>query len=153
MRARFFPDAWIVELIFKARAGDKVAKDRLWQNFWDVLYRYCHKEKPLRLRPKVGDSDVVQIVLMKANVAFDEFRGKSRQELEDWLLSIARNVIRDLWRHYLRQKRDVSREVPLDELGKKTNHWRGTPLLGKSTRKKSERSTTLSSGSPRIVSC
>jgi RNA polymerase sigma-70 factor (ECF subfamily) len=59
------------------------------------------------------------MVLFQANVAFDEFRGKSRQELEDWLLTITRNVIRDLCRHYLRQKRDVSREVPLDELGEK----------------------------------
>jgi RNA polymerase sigma factor (sigma-70 family) len=119
MTAQFFSDGQIVEFILKARAGDREARERLWQDFWQVLRRFCHQEKPLRLRPKVGDSDIFQTVLLRANVAFDDFQGKSRQELEDWLLSIARNVIRDLCRHYLRQKRDVSREVPLDNLREK----------------------------------
>jgi RNA polymerase sigma-70 factor (ECF subfamily) len=80
-----------------------------------------------RLRGKLDASDVVQQTLLEAHVAQPQFRGQSAGEQAAWLRQIlARNLanaVRDLGR----QKRDASREQPLqatlDESAARLEIW------------------------------
>jgi RNA polymerase sigma-70 factor, ECF subfamily len=67
-----------------------------------------------RIWMKVDPSDIVQQTLLEAHQAFDQFQGRSEQELAGWLRQIlARNIanaVRDLGR----AKRDIGRERSLE---------------------------------------
>ncbi len=66
----------------------------------------------MRLRVKEDPSDIVQRVMLEACHDWKDFRGTSEVELRAWLSKITANVIASLGRHYSRQKRAVSREMP-----------------------------------------
>jgi RNA polymerase sigma-70 factor (ECF subfamily) len=70
---------------------------------------------PLRLRSKIEPSDVVQIALMQAYEALDQFRGKTPEEQQAWLRKILAGVLARAVRDQHRQKRDVAREQSLEQ--------------------------------------
>src|SRR6185503_12670803 len=73
-----------------------------------------------RLRVRVSPSDIVQESFFEAHRDFAEFRGKSMGEFVVWLRRIVvNNILRVVEQHVLAEKRDVRREVSLEEIGRR----------------------------------
>lgn len=60
-------------------------------------------------------SDVVQQTLMEAHKNRDDFRGTTDKELAGWLKQILRNRLIDMARYWNGQKRDMMRDVDLEQ--------------------------------------
>jgi len=70
-----------------------------------------------KLQQRVSASDVVQETFLEANRDFPQFRGKSSGEFCAWLRRIlVNNLHRVVEKHVLAAKRDVRREVSLENL-------------------------------------
>lgn len=67
------------------------------------------------LRQRVDASDLVQQTLLDAVARREQFRGESEGELLAWLRAILSSNLIDAVRHYGRAKRDVARNLSLDE--------------------------------------
>jgi len=73
-----------------------------------------------RLRARVSPSDIVQESFFEAHRDFAEFRGKSMGEFVVWLRRIVvNNILRVVEQHVTAEKRDVRREVSLEEIGRR----------------------------------
>jgi RNA polymerase sigma-70 factor (ECF subfamily) len=84
-------------------------KPEAYRAYLRVLARtLLHSPGPLR--GKVDASDIVQDTLLQAHLAFEQFRGGTRQELAAWLRRILANKLADAARHYGRAKRDAALE-------------------------------------------
>ena len=70
---------------------------------------------PQGLLGKVAPSDVVQETLLRGYREFPEFTGNDWAELVAWLRQILVNQVSDHVRRFDADKRNVSREVPLEE--------------------------------------
>ena len=68
-----------------------------------------------RLKQKVDASDVVQQTLLQAHEDRNQFRGESEKQLVAWLKSILKNRLIDMARHWKGQKRDMERDVNLQQ--------------------------------------
>ena len=68
-----------------------------------------------RLRAKLDPSDIVQQSLLQAHSARNSFRGKTKNELMAWLKQILTRNLMNAARHYGREKRDVGRELSLEQ--------------------------------------
>ena len=77
-----------------------------------------------RLRGKVDVSDVVQDVLLKAFANAKQFRGRSEAARRAWLRRILATTLADMVRRYLSsKKRNIGRELSLDEAVKQSSEW------------------------------
>jgi RNA polymerase sigma-70 factor (ECF subfamily) len=73
-----------------------------------------------RLRGRVSPSDIVQDTFFEAHRDFNQFRGKSTAEFVAWLRRIVvHNILRVVEQHVLAEKRDVRREISLEEIGRR----------------------------------
>src|SRR4051812_33589483 len=64
-----------------------------------------------RLRGQLDPSDIVQQTLLKAHERFDQFRGRTDQELGAWLRAILARTLVDAVRKFGRQKGDRARSL------------------------------------------
>jgi RNA polymerase sigma-70 factor (ECF subfamily) len=117
--------AWLAS----ARAGDALARDRLFaacRSFVTTAAR-CHLQR--RLQAKVDASDVVQQSLLEAHRGLDGFAGETPQELLGWLRRIVAHNALDVARRYRgAAKRDAGREVPLAAHGDASGGWHAPPV-------------------------
>src|SRR6516165_3360692 len=69
------------------------------------------------MRAKVDPSDIVQDALLKAHKAFDQFQGKTEQQLASWLRTILANTLANAFRALGRRQGDGERslEATLEE--------------------------------------
>lgn len=105
-----------------ARAGDEGALAQLFQQQWDSLWQMAASQLDTSLQPKHSASDVLQDSFLDARRSIADFRGNSPAEFQAWLRTILNNNVRDAWRHFLEcQKRDASRERPLESLALQEN--------------------------------
>jgi RNA polymerase sigma-70 factor (ECF subfamily) len=73
-----------------------------------------------RLRVRVSPSDIVQETFFEAHRDFEQFRGQSTAEFVAWLRRIVvNNILRVVEQHVQAEKRDVRREVSLEEIGRR----------------------------------
>ena len=95
------------ELIRKVHRGDKEALNSIINKYYDELYRFC-----LYLTGHESDSyDIVQEVFIKFIRYVDSYRYRN---LKGYLLTIARNLCHDYFRH--RKEEAWSEEI--EETGK-----------------------------------
>lgn len=100
----------------KKMGGEQIGQ--LLKVYWQHLRILAETQLDGRLRRRVSPSDVVQETLFEANRDFGQFRGQSEREFLAWLRRIlANNLLRAVERHVLTEKRDVRREVSLEEIG------------------------------------
>jgi RNA polymerase sigma-70 factor, ECF subfamily len=66
------------------------------------------------LRGKLDPSDLVQLTLLKAHQAIDQFRGSTEQELAAWLRQILARTLANVARDQGRGRRDLARERSLE---------------------------------------
>ena len=101
-------------LVALAKDGDKSALNQLYSVYservrWMVRFR-MGKE----LRSKLESMDMVQDTLIHALNDLDDFTYKNEGDFIRWLSTIAENVLRGNLKKLHTNKRDIRREVPLN---------------------------------------
>jgi RNA polymerase sigma-70 factor (ECF subfamily) len=107
--------AEIEKWIGDARQGDREALGRLLEICRHYLLLAANQELTPALWTKIAPSDIVQESLMEAGRHFPRFQGGSEEELLAWLRSILRNNVADSRRRFETEKRQLAREVPLED--------------------------------------
>lgn len=103
-------------LIARARAGDRDALGQVLENYRDYLRLLARSGVGQQLQPRLDPSDLVQETLLEAQRDFCQFHGDSSGEFGAWLRQILARNLADQVKHHQSQKRDISREEPLERL-------------------------------------
>ncbi len=106
----------VAALLAWARVGSREALDELFEGFRDDLLSLIRGRLGRAFRAHLDADDVLQVTLLRAFEHITEFRGTSRRSLRAWLARIARNAIRDQVDYLKRERRDMDRTVPLDDV-------------------------------------
>jgi RNA polymerase sigma-70 factor (ECF subfamily) len=108
------------ELFMSARQGSSSCLGQLLALYSNYLKLLVAAQLDNRLRARVSPSDIVQESFFEAHRDFAEFRGKSMGEFVAWLRRIVvNNILRVVEQHVTAEKRDVRREVSLEEIGRR----------------------------------
>jgi RNA polymerase sigma-70 factor, ECF subfamily len=108
------------QLFRAARDGSSSCLGQLLALYTNYLKLLVAAQLDNRLRARVSPSDIVQESFFEAHRDFGEFRGKSMGEFVVWLRRIVvNNILRVVEQHVLAEKRDVRREVSLEEIGRR----------------------------------
>jgi RNA polymerase sigma-70 factor (ECF subfamily) len=103
-----------------ASAGSNSCLGRLLTLYTNYLKLLVTAQLDERLRGRVSPSDIVQESFFEAHRDFGHFRGQSPGEFVVWLRRIVvNNILRTVEQHVRAEKRDVRREVSLDEIGRR----------------------------------
>jgi RNA polymerase sigma-70 factor (ECF subfamily) len=108
------------ELFMSARGGSGSCLGQLLALYTNYLKLLVSAQLDNRLRARVSPSDIVQESFYEAHRDFGDFRGSSIGEFVVWLRRIVvNNILRVVEQHVLAEKRDVRREVSLEEIGRR----------------------------------
>jgi RNA polymerase sigma-70 factor (ECF subfamily) len=103
-----------VDLIERARAGDRAALDALLGRHRDRLRRMVEIRLDTRLQARLDASDVVQDAYVEVAQRLDEYLRDPKLPLFLWLRLVVGERLLKLHRHHLgTQMRDAGREVSL----------------------------------------
>jgi RNA polymerase sigma-70 factor (ECF subfamily) len=103
-----------VDLIARARAGDRQALDALLARHRDRLRRMVEVRLDPRLQARLDASDVVQDAYVEVVERLDEYLRDPKLPLFLWLRLVVGDRLMKLHRHHLgTQMRDAGREVSL----------------------------------------
>ncbi len=108
------------ELVALAKEGDKSALNHLYRVYaervrWMVRFRMSKE-----LRSKLESMDLVQDALIHALSGLDDFTYKNEGDFVRWLSKIAENELRGNLKKLHADKRDIRKEVRLDNYGSTT---------------------------------
>ena len=104
-------------LLSQALAGSSECFGRLLHVYRNYLKLLVVTQLERKLQQRVSPSDVVQETFLEANRDFPQFRGSSSGEFCAWLRKIlVNNLHRVVEKHVLAAKRDVRREVSLENM-------------------------------------
>jgi RNA polymerase sigma-70 factor (ECF subfamily) len=107
----------VASLLSSARGGNRQSIGELLQQYRKYLLLLATTQIEKRLQPLVSPSDVVQETMLRAHRHFAQFHGQSERELLAWLRQILlTNLARFVEQYVLAAKRDVRREVSLDQM-------------------------------------
>ncbi len=105
-----------VDWLAAARDGDRSALGHVLEGFRSYLLLFADRELGADLKPKCGESDLVQRTFLDAQEAFGLFEGSTPDELRAWLKRILLNNLGDVARQFRQaERRQIHREVPLAE--------------------------------------
>lgn len=110
-------DPEIVALIQRLQAGDTAALAELFDKHREKLRRMVHLRLDHRLGGRVSESDVLQEAYIDALKRIDHYFDKPDQPFFGWLRLIVGQRLADIHREHLAQKRNASREVPMNAGG------------------------------------
>ena len=102
-------------LIALARAGDPGAIDLLCRVYGERVRRIVRLRMGRELRPKLDSIDLVQEVLVSALGGLESFTYENEGDFLRWLSRIAQNALRDNLDRFHAVKRDIRRELRLDD--------------------------------------
>jgi RNA polymerase sigma-70 factor, ECF subfamily len=126
--------AEISQLLAAFRGGDPAAGDTLLQHYEPWLRLLARLQLESRFRSKFDPSDVVQQAMLEAVRAFPKFRGRTEGEFTAWLRQILSHALAHEIRRYAgTAKRDVAREVPLEQELTQTSQRLGDVLAATGT--------------------
>ena len=102
------------ELVVLAKDGDKSALNQLYRVYaervrWMVRFRMSKE-----LRSKLESMDLVQDTFIHALSGLEDFTYKNEGDFVRWLAKIAENELRGSLKKLHADKRDIRKEVPLD---------------------------------------
>ena len=110
-------------LLRDARLGDRESLGTLLHWYANYLRSVANSQLDRRLRRRLNPSDIVQEAMLAAHRDFKLFRGQTEQELRSWLRAILIHVLHRCFdRHVKVSKRDVRREVSIDETNSRGDH-------------------------------
>lgn len=107
----------VESLIGKAKQGDALAMNALltrYRNYLAILLATADQGGG-RLKARFDSSDVVQNTLLDAFRDFPNFNGSGEAELLAWLRKMLACNLADLVREHHAEKRDVDRQVELND--------------------------------------
>ncbi|MEX2318186.1 MAG: sigma-70 family RNA polymerase sigma factor [Pirellulales bacterium] len=114
------PQSEVDRLFTSAQAGSSSSLGRLLTLYSNYLKVLVAAQLDSRLQVRVSPSDVVQETFFEAHRDFHQFRGQSTGEFVAWLRKIVvHNILRIVEQHVTAEKRDVRREVSLEEIGRR----------------------------------
>ena len=106
-----------VKLLEQARAGDAEAFARLFERYSNLIRMTLRAQISAELRAKADASDLLQETYLAASRSITEFQGKDAETFVRWLQVVAARRVADAYRRYFDfEKRDLRKEVPLDQL-------------------------------------
>jgi len=101
-------------LVALAKAGDNSALDQLCKIYGERVRRIVRLRMGRGIRPKLDSMDIVQDALLSALEGLGGFVYKNEGDFLRWLSTIAQNTLRDNLDKFHADKRDIRREVRLD---------------------------------------
>jgi len=105
-------------LLAHAKRGDEQELGQLLQLYRNYLVILATAQLDGRLRRRVSPSDLVQEAMLGAYRDFHQFRGGTERELLAWLRQILIHCLHHAYELHLQAgRRDLRREVPLDDMG------------------------------------
>ncbi|MBS0204909.1 MAG: sigma-70 family RNA polymerase sigma factor [Planctomycetes bacterium] len=108
------PSIILRDCLAKARAGDPLARDRLFAACRSYLGLLARASVEPWMQAKIDASDLVQQTMLDAHRDFQHFQGQTDQEWLGWLRQILNHNACDAARHYgVAGKRAARREVPM----------------------------------------
>jgi len=107
-------------LITLAKAGDNSAVSQLCRVYGERVRRMVRFRMGRELRPKLDSMDLVQDVIFSALEGLGNFTYKNEGDFLRWLSRIAQNALRDNLDKLYADKRDIRREIRLDNKGPAT---------------------------------
>jgi len=106
----------------QAKGGNSDALGRLLGAYMNYLKTLAQAQMDERLKRRIGASDVVQETLLEAHRDFLQFVGRTPAEFSGWLRTILiNNLKRAIECHLMTAKRDMRRELSLEDLNRKTD--------------------------------
>jgi RNA polymerase sigma-70 factor (ECF subfamily) len=109
------PSSEVTRWIAAARGGSAEALGQALEAFRNYLLLVANEEMEPHLQPKGGASDLVQETFLRAHREFDQFQGKSAEDLIAWLRAILLNLAANFRRRFHgTKKRHLTREISLD---------------------------------------
>src|SRR5437763_1330226 len=78
------------------------------------LHLLARQQMSEQLQSKCDSSDLVQQTLLQAHQNLGQFRGRTEAELKAWLRKILANTLKNTLEELGSQKRNLSRERPLE---------------------------------------
>jgi RNA polymerase sigma-70 factor, ECF subfamily len=108
----------VAALLNHAKHGDAQQLGQLLQLYRNYLVILASAQLDARLRRRVSPSDLVQEAMLGAYRDFEKFRGVTERELLAWLRQILIHCLHHAYELHLQAgRRDLRREVPLDDVG------------------------------------
>ena len=110
-------------LLQQARDGDGSSLGVLLRKYFRYLNSLSHGHLDERIGIRVSASDIVQETLLEAHRDFSKFSGTSIEEFTGWLRRILfNNLATAIEKHVLADKRDVRKQLSLDQTIGNTDH-------------------------------
>lgn len=82
-------------LLTRARGGDVIAREELFQRFVPILRRWAHRRLPVGARDLNDTMDLVQITVLRALNRLEQFEARGEGAFLAYLRQILLNVVRD----------------------------------------------------------
>ena len=105
------------ELVALAKNGDKSALNQLYRVYMERVRWMLRLRMSKELRSKLESMDLVQDTLIHALNGLDDFTYKNEGDFVRWLSKIAENELRGSLKKLHADKRDIRKEVQLDNYG------------------------------------
>jgi RNA polymerase sigma-70 factor (ECF subfamily) len=106
------------ELLAQARSGSRKAFQELVEPFARALRLRAQRRMERRLQGKLSGSDLRQLTYLESFENLNHFQGNTFEEFGSWLLRIMDRTCNIQTQAFHRKARDVSREVPLEDVKK-----------------------------------
>jgi RNA polymerase sigma-70 factor (ECF subfamily) len=108
-------------LVSLAKQGDKSALQRLCEVYAERVLRIVRLRMGAELRSRLQSMDLVQDVFTSALPSLKDFTYKNEGDFLRWLATITENRIRDNLEKFHAGKRNIRREIPLNDTGQAGN--------------------------------
>ena len=116
------------QLVILAKEGNESALSQLYMVYAERVRRILRLRMGKELRPKLDSMDLVQDALLSALGGIGDFTYKNEGDFLRWLSRIAQNALRDNLDKLHAAKRDIRKEVRLDNYRPTTGFgFVGTP--------------------------
>ncbi|MCI0681894.1 MAG: sigma-70 family RNA polymerase sigma factor [Gemmataceae bacterium] len=120
-----------LRLLEALRRGDAGVADRILAHYRPWLQLLARLQTEPRYQSKFDPSDIVQQTLLEAHRDLHQFRGATDAELAVWLRQILAHVVAHEMRRYQgTQRRDLDREVSIDQQLTESSRRLGDILAG-----------------------
>ena len=116
------------ELVILAKEGDYSALEQLCRVYGERVRRIIRLRMGREIRPRLDSMDLVQDALLSALGGLGDFTYKNEGDFLRWLTRITQNALRDNLDKLHADKRDIRKEVRLENYGPTTGSgFVGTP--------------------------
>ena len=103
------------QMVSSAQKGDRFALEQLCNAYAERIRRIVRLRAGTELRAQLESMDLVQDALIAAVTGLKDFRDNNDGDFMRWMVKITENRIRDRVDHIHAAKRDVRRQVRLED--------------------------------------